>query len=88
MFLQLTTSIINFDQINNMSIDSLVFNFIKLLFLIGYFLYILFAFLALRQIEEMRHTVVTPLSPAIQIIGYAHLLLAILAFIFALSYLR
>jgi len=88
MFLQLTTSIINFDQFNNMSIDSLVFNFIKILFLIGYFLYILFAFLALRQIEEMRRTVVTPLSPAIQIIGYAHLLLTILAFVFAFSYLR
>ena len=87
MFLQLSLSPISFDQFNNMSIDSVVFNFIKILFLIGFFLYILFAFLAARQVEEMRRTVITPLSSIIQLVGYIHLLLAIVAFIFALIYL-
>jgi len=87
MFLQLTTTVFPFEQLNNLSIDALVFGFIKILFLIGFFLYILFAFLAVRQIDEMRRTLITPLSPIIQIIGYLHLLLAMLAFVFAASYL-
>jgi hypothetical protein len=88
MFLQLALSPISFDQFNNLSIDAMVFNFIKILFLIGFFLYILFAFLAVRQIEEMRRTVITPLSSVIQLVGYLHLLLAVLVFIFAYTFLK
>ncbi len=87
MFLQLAISTFPFDTFNHLSVDAVVFNFIKILFLIGFFLYVLFAFLAVRQIEEMRRTVVTPLSPIIQIVGYVHLLLAVGAFIFVLTYL-
>jgi len=87
MFLQLTASTFDMNQINAVNVNMAVFGAIKLFFLIGFFLYILFAFLAVRQIEEMRRTVITPLSPIIQIVGYIHLLLAIAAFLFAFMYL-
>lgn len=88
MFLQFALSSFPLDQFNQGSVDSVVFNFMKILFLIGFFLYILFAFLAVRQTEEMRRTVMTPLSPVIQAISYVHLLLAIGAFIFVFMYLQ
>jgi hypothetical protein len=87
MFLQAAVSTINFNQLNTVTVGDVVFNFVKIMFLIGFFLYILFAFLAIRQIEEMRQTVVTPLSPVIRVAGYLHLLLAIGVFLFVFTFL-
>ena len=87
MFLQLTATNFNFSQVGNLNVDTAVFSIVKILFLLGFFLYILFAFLAVRQIEEMRRTVITPLSPIIQVVGYVHLLLAIGAFLFVFMFL-
>jgi hypothetical protein len=88
MFLQLISSPFDLFQVTPVDLTGLFFLFIKILILLGFFLYILFAFLAVRQIEEMRQTVVTPLSSLIRVVGYVHLLLAIGAFLFAFSYLR
>lgn len=87
MFLQLTTSSFDLNQLNQFSMGNVLFNVVKIFFLIGFFLYILFAFLVVRQIEEMRRTVVTPLSPIIQVVGYLHLLFSIVAFLFVFIYL-
>jgi hypothetical protein len=89
MFLELASSL-NIDQaqFTNVSVDNLVFGLIRFLFLIGFFLYFLFAFLAVRQIEEMRRTVITPLSVPIRILGYVHLLLAFFLLIFVYNYLQ
>ena len=87
MFLLLTAATFSTTQLSTANVSNIVFNVIKFAFLIGCFLYILFAFLAVRQIEEMRRTVVTPLSPIIQVVGYLHLLLAIGAFLFVFLFL-
>jgi hypothetical protein len=65
-------------------VDQVLLGAIKLMFLIAFGLYIAFAFIATRQIQLMRKTVVTSLSPFITLLGYAHLVLSILAFIFVL----
>jgi hypothetical protein len=75
------------DKITPELFNSLVLTVIKILFLIGFGLYVVFAFLATRQIEEMRNTVITTLSSLVRVIVYAHLVLAIGFFLFALLYL-
>lgn len=56
----------------------------KLFFLLAFGIYMLFAFIATRQIAIMRKTLDTPFSPMIQLLGYIHLLLAVLIFFFFL----
>lgn len=64
--------------------DNALFSLVKAFFIIGFILYVIFAFIATRQIQVMRKTVETPLSGFITLIGYAHLLLAILAMVVVL----
>lgn len=49
---------------------------IRIIFYIGFFFYVIFAFIALRQIEVMRKTVITPFSPVVLALGFVHLLVA------------
>lgn len=65
------------------SLNMLLLSGVRLLFYIGFFLYVVFAFIALRQIEVMRKTVITPFSAIVFFLGFAHLLLAIVALLFA-----
>jgi hypothetical protein len=51
--------------------------FVKFLFIIGALLYVAFSFVVVRQITLMRQTIITSLSPLLQILGYVHLLFAI-----------
>ncbi len=60
---------------------------VKVMFLIAFGLYVFFAFIAVRQIDIMRRTVITPLSPLIQLIGYIHLFVAIGLLLFTFLYL-
>jgi hypothetical protein len=64
-------------------LNVVLLNGVRVLFYIGFFFYVIFAFIALRQIEIMRKTVVTPFSPVVFIIGLLHLLLAVGALFFA-----
>ncbi|CAN5287509.1 hypothetical protein BH10PAT2_BH10PAT2_0400 [soil metagenome] len=66
---------------------ALIYLFVKAMFLIGFALYVIFAFIAARQIDNMQSTVITPLSPLIRVLGYLHLLLAIGAFLFTFMFL-
>lgn len=72
------------NPINPVVFDSALFSLVKLFFIVGFILYVLFAFIATRQVQVMRKTVETPLSGLIIILGYAHLLLAIIALVFVL----
>lgn len=51
---------------------------LKFLFILGAALYVIFSFVVVRQISLMRQTVVTSLSAFLQLIGYLHLLFAII----------
>jgi len=72
-----------FPPFNPDSISLLLLNGVRILFYIGFVFYIVFSFIALRQIEIMRKTVVTPFSGVVLLIGIAHLIVAIGALLFA-----
>lgn len=74
--------------IPDIQLDSVILGIVKTLFFAGFGLYLIFAVIALRQIGLMRKTVVTPLSPIVQLIGIAHLVLAIGALIFVILFLH
>lgn len=75
-------------QLPYFSVNTVVLDVVKVLFLVGFVLYVIFAFIATRQIDIMRKTVITPLSPFIQLLGYLHLFLSIAALVFVYLYLR
>lgn len=62
------------------STDALFFG-LKLLFLLAFFLYVIFAFIAARQIQIMRNTIMTSFSSLLQIVGYLHLAFAVGVFL-------
>ncbi|MBW7943988.1 hypothetical protein H3C70_01155 [Patescibacteria group bacterium] len=72
-----------FPTLSPSSLNDILLGGVRILFYLGFFLYIIFAIIALRQIELMRKTVITPFSGVVFLIGLAHLLLAIAAFAFA-----
>ena len=54
---------------------------LKGFFLIAALLYVVFAFVAYRQVLVMRKTVITPFSGMTQLIGTIHLVMAIVVFV-------
>lgn len=64
--------------------EQILLSFIKLLFLLAFGIYVLFSFVATRQISIMRKTVITTFSNVVTILGYVHLTLSILVLV--LSY--
>lgn len=86
-FLQFINTLLDPNHLDG-TINSAINGGVSLLFYAGFILYILFAFVAVRQIEEMRKTIVTPLSPIVQILGYAHLLFSVLVLVFVSQYLH
>lgn len=56
----------------------------KLLFLSGIALYIVFAFMVVRQVQLMTQTVAIPFDPILRLIAWVHLFLAIGVFLLAL----
>lgn len=66
------------------STEALLISAIKLLFLLAFGLYAIFAFIATRQIRIMKRTVITSFSSVVDLIGLIHLGLALLVFIGAI----
>lgn len=64
-------------------INDLLLGGVRILFYLGFLFYIIFAFVALRQIELMRKTVITSFSPIVLLIGFVHLLIAFGALLLA-----
>jgi ABC-type multidrug transport system permease subunit len=57
---------------------------LKVLFVVGFGVYTIFAFVVTRQISNMRRTLSTTASAPIRFVGYVHLLAAIGLFLLAL----
>lgn len=57
-------------------LNGLAAGFTKMLFLMGAALYLVFAFIVVRQIHLMKSTVQTDFSLVVQILGYIHLAFA------------
>lgn len=63
---------------------SIVWTLLKLFFLFGIGLYIVFAGVVIKQVNLMTETVKMPLEPTLKTIAWAHLILALAAFLLAL----
>ena len=50
---------------------------VKMLFLICFFFYVIFAFVVVRQVNIMRKTLITPFSPVLTTMGYIHLAVSV-----------
>lgn len=72
-----------FPPFDQNAINTLLLDGVRILFYIGFFLYLIFTFIALRGIENMRKTVVTPFSGVVLFIGISHVVTALLALVFA-----
>jgi hypothetical protein len=67
------------DQTSNPEfLSDLFFNFLKVLFIIAGVLYLAFAIVVIRQIKIMQESLVTTLAVPLRILGFIHLVLAIL----------
>ena len=64
-------------------LSELLLNGVRVIFYVGFFFYVIFAFIALRQIELMRKTVMTSFSTAVLLLGMLHLFVALGALLFA-----
>lgn len=82
MLLYQLTTLWNEEQLTMASFDSLLFNFLKIMFIIAGLLYVIFSVIIIRQIRTMQRSLVTSFSKTMQIIGYLHLILSILALLF------
>lgn len=65
------------DILLNLTMSPIFTGFVKILFIIAALLYVAFSFVVVRQITLMRQTVITSLSPLLQVLGYLHMLFAI-----------
>lgn len=70
-----------------MDIELLYQLVLKLMFLSGFFLYILFSILVVRQVALMDSTIKTPLSPILRIVAWANVLVSVGVFLLALAIL-
>jgi len=66
---------------DNQDLLNLIDNFLKVLFILAFGMYVIFAFIATRQIHIMKNTLQTKYSTFVQLLGYVHLGLSILIFI-------
>ncbi len=58
--------------------------FLKILFLMAFFLYTVFSFLMIRQVQIMGQTVKTSLEPVLFLVALTHFFIAVGLFILAL----
>ena len=69
----------------NPELDSFLFNgLLKIMFLIGFGLYIFFALMVVRQVFMMIKTIETPIAPFLKIFSLAYLGLSVVVFLFVL----
>lgn len=59
--------------IDNSSILSLINSGLDILFILAFGMYVIFSFVATRQIHTMKNTLITPFSGLVQLLGYLHL---------------
>ncbi len=79
-----TPQLINTQLLESLVSSDLAQAFLKIMFVLGGGLYVIFAFVVIRQISLMRHTLITSFSRVIQLIGYFHFICALIAFLYFL----
>lgn len=67
--------------VDNTQIFAAIDSFLNLLFLLAFIMYVIFSFIASRQIHIMKNTLTTSFSGLVQILGYLHLAIAIFVLI-------
>lgn len=84
--MDLTTAINSFLNPDNPLVlaQSLFFGFLKILFLVGFGIYIVFALTIVSQVRLMTKTLKTGLEGTLSLFAFVHLLVAIGVWIFAL----
>lgn len=61
-----------------------VWSLVKLFFLFGILIYIVFALVVVRQVSLMTSTVEAPLSASLRVLSWAHLAFAVFVFLLSL----
>jgi ABC-type Na+ efflux pump permease subunit len=80
-----TLPIMNFNPETLFAVGPVFYTlFLKVLFLIVFFLYTVFAFIMIRQVKLMGQTVQTALEPVLFIIALGHFIMAAGLFVLAL----
>lgn len=65
------------DVLFQLTNTALFVTIVKALFIICAFLYMIFSFVVVRQIDLMRQTIITSFSTVLQFLGYLHFLLSV-----------
>ncbi|NCN83087.1 MAG: hypothetical protein GW947_03920 [Candidatus Pacebacteria bacterium] len=68
---------IGFDLNDLLNQGSILLTVFKFFFIVSAALYCMFAIVVVRQVVIMKNTLLTTFSPILQIVGYAHLALAV-----------
>lgn len=80
-----TLPLMSFDPATFFAVGPVVYTlFLKVLFLIVFFLYTVFAFIMIRQVKIMGQTVQTSLEPILFIVALVHFAIALGLFVLAL----
>lgn len=79
--------LINTQLLESLVSSDIAHTFLKIMFVLGGALYVIFAFVVIRQISLMRHTVITTFSRVIQLVGYLHFGCALAALLYFLLFL-
>ncbi len=66
-----------FPNLDNLTTNLILEYCFRIMFYLGAIIYIIFAFVVIRQIAVMKKTLITTFSPVISLLGYLHLGLAI-----------
>ena len=67
-----------FNPLIGADINTFVLNLFHLAFSLASLVYVIFAFVVVRQIAVMRKTLITTFSPVFTLMGYIHLIFAFL----------
>lgn len=77
--------LMNFDPETFFALGPVVYiTFLKVLFLLVFFLYTVFSFIMIRQVKMMGQTVKTALEPILFIVALGHFVIALGLFVLAL----
>ena len=76
-----TAGIVLGSMVDNQQLFALLDRGLYILFLLAFLLYVIFAFIATRQIDLMKKTLKTPFSGAVHLLGLIHFFIAVAVFI-------
>ncbi len=70
------------DILTETDADTLLVSILKLFLILGGLLYVVFTFVVVRQIDIMKKTLITQISPLITTLGIVHLTAAVVILIY------